>query len=167
MLPGLHEHHIARLKCCANPQLRGGLPQTTVAIMVMAVLALTTTSASAQQITIVNPGFEDPPYADGAWGETTAWTDGGYYLPDMTTWHEEDWGSGGYNPSAAERYGGVAPEGLNVVLPAEQYPKHKTLLRTPSRAGTGQATPLTVCGTAALGCGDVSGRPERGVNLGP
>ena len=62
-----------------------------------------------------NGGFEDPEFADAGYGQPVGWTDGGYYLPDRTTWHVEGWGSGAVNPSADEQgYDGIAPEGENV-----------------------------------------------------
>ena len=69
-------------------------------------------------IPILNPGFEAPVYADGAYGPTDGWTLGYYTLPDTTTWEPEEFADneahGGYNPAADADYGGVVPEGENV-----------------------------------------------------
>ena len=88
--------------------------RTWICLFVFVCSVVVCPAAWGASVPIVNPSFEDPPYADGAWGEATGWTDGGYYLPDTTTWHVEDWGAGAYNPSAADGYGGTAPDGENV-----------------------------------------------------
>ena len=67
-------------------------------------------------ITIVNPGVEDPVLADGGW-ETAppGWTDGYYDIAAPTVWVVGDSEAGVYNPTVADGYGGVAPEGLNAM----------------------------------------------------
>jgi hypothetical protein len=89
--------------------------KTILTIVAVAILALSA-SAGAAVIPIVNPGFEAPVYADGAYGPTDGWTLGYYTLPDTTTWVSGGTDeAGGYNPAADADYGGVAPEGENVV----------------------------------------------------
>ena len=67
-------------------------------------------------VTIANPGFEVPVLTDGDWTSTPpAWTDGHYNVTAPTVWVVGDSDAGVYNPTAAAGYGGVAPEGDNVM----------------------------------------------------
>jgi len=92
------------------------MKKRTVLTVVAAVLFALSASAGAATIPIVNPGFEAPVYADGAYGPTDGWTLGYYTLPDTTTWVSGGTDeAGGFNPAADADYGGVAPEGENVV----------------------------------------------------
>lgn len=72
--------------------------------------ALTTPAAWAIPISIVNPGFEDPILADGARISptfTAGWQfTGGNAIAVNGVW----------NPSAAQAYGGIAPEGQNIAF---------------------------------------------------
>jgi hypothetical protein len=67
-------------------------------------------------VPIGNPGFEVPELADGGWTSTPpAWTEGYYDVTDPGVWVVGDSEAGVYNPTAADGYGGVAPEGDNVM----------------------------------------------------
>jgi len=68
-------------------------------------------------VTIVNPGFEDPVLVDGGWTSTpSAWTNGYYDVTAPTVWVVGNSDAGAYNPAAGTDYGGVAPEGDNVMF---------------------------------------------------
>jgi len=68
-------------------------------------------------VTIANPGFEDPVLGDGGWTSTPpAWTNGYYDVTAPAVWVVGDSGAGAYNPTATDGYGGVAPEGDNVMF---------------------------------------------------
>ncbi|MCK4293917.1 MAG: hypothetical protein KAY65_12020, partial [Planctomycetes bacterium] len=80
-------------------------------------VTITKPALTLTAVTIVNPGFEDPVLADGSWTSTPpAWTDGYYVVTAPTVWVVGDSDSGVYNPTAADGYGGVAPEGDNVMF---------------------------------------------------
>jgi len=67
-------------------------------------------------VTIVNPGFENPVLADGTSTSTPpGWTDGYYDLTAPGVWVVGDADAGAYNPAAGADYGGVAPEGDNLM----------------------------------------------------
>jgi len=67
-------------------------------------------------ISINNAGFEAPVLADGAATSTPpAWTNGYYDVTAPAVWVAGNSDAGGYNPSAAMGYGGIAPEGENVM----------------------------------------------------
>jgi len=79
-------------------------------------VTITKPALTLTTLTIVNPGFENPVLADGSWESTPpAWTDGYYDVADPGVWVVGDSLAGVYNPSAADGYGGVAPEGDNVM----------------------------------------------------
>ena len=86
----------------------------TFLTVVAAALFVLSTSTGAAAITIVNPSFEDPAYADGDWGDAAGWTGGYYDLADPGVWVTYAGDAGGYDPDAATGYGGVAPDGENV-----------------------------------------------------
>jgi len=68
-------------------------------------------------IPINNAGFENPVLADGRWESSPpAWTDGYYDLAEPGVWVVGEAEAGVYNPTAADGYGGVAPEGDNVAF---------------------------------------------------
>jgi len=65
---------------------------------------------------INNGGFEDPVLGDGGWeSNPPAWTDGYYNVAQPGVWVVGDADAGAYNPTAADGYGGLAPEGENVM----------------------------------------------------
>jgi len=84
-------------------------------LTVVAALLVLSMSAAAVAIPIVNPGFEDPVLADGDWALATGWSGGYYDLSDPGVWViVNDGDAGTYNPSAAQGFGGIAPDGENV-----------------------------------------------------
>jgi len=89
-------------------------------LLLMLLLAVVlSTSAGAVEITIVNPGFEDPALNDGQRTLfTTGWQEGWYDLTssDPNAWGGIPWAGGAINPNAAYGYGGFAPEGENVAF---------------------------------------------------
>ncbi|MDP6637235.1 MAG: hypothetical protein QGG42_20245, partial [Phycisphaerae bacterium] len=85
-----------------------------IVLTVAAVLSFTSV-AGAGDLTIINDGFELPVLADGEWdGAPPGWIDGYYDLAAPTVWVIGNSDAGVYNPSAAEGFGGLAPEGQNV-----------------------------------------------------
>jgi len=67
-------------------------------------------------ITVANAGFEDPVLGNGSWTETpAAWTEGHYDVTDPGVWVVGDGAAGAYNPSVTDGFGGLAPEGENVM----------------------------------------------------
>jgi hypothetical protein len=89
----------------------------TVAVMVSTMAGL----AMADEIVILNAGFEDPVIADGDWDyEVPGWSPG-YYdqngTADPTVWHDgtDIVDAGAWNPDDEIGFpGGMAPEGQNV-----------------------------------------------------
>jgi alpha-galactosidase len=79
-------------------------------------VTITKPALTLTAVTIVNPGFEDPVLTDGGWEpDPPAWTDGYYDVTNPEVWVVGDSGAGVYNPAAGADYGGVAPEGDNVM----------------------------------------------------
>ena len=84
----------------------------TVLTVVAATLLVLSASAGAASVPIVNAGFEDPVYTDGNWS---------YDVPPGWSGYNNGTGDGvgGWNPDNTGAifygYGGVAPEGQNVV----------------------------------------------------
>ena len=76
-------------------------------LLSLAVIAMSGMAGQAWAIPIliINPGFEDPVLADGA--RTTTTFTAGWQFTGGTV-------NGVWNPSAAQAYGGIAPEGQNV-----------------------------------------------------
>ena len=83
-------------------------------LTVVAALLVLSMSAAAVAIPIVNPGFEDPVLADGDWDNAVGWTGGYYDVTDPGAWVVYVGDAGAYNPSAAQGFGGIAPDGENV-----------------------------------------------------
>ena len=80
-------------------------------------VTITKPALTLTAVTIVNSGFEEAVLADGGWESTPpAWTNGYYDVTAPTVWVVGDSGGGAYNPTAVDGYGGVAPEGNNVLL---------------------------------------------------
>ena len=81
-------------------------------------VTITKPALTLTAVTIVNQGFEDPVLADGGCTSTStpppAWINGYYDVADPAVWVAGYSEAGGYNPSAAQGYGGVVPEGENV-----------------------------------------------------
>jgi hypothetical protein len=72
-------------------------------------------SAGAEEVAIVNPGFEDPVLDDGGWtSRPTGWEEGWYEPDGWPSWPSYVWGAGATNPDAGYGYDGIAPEGENV-----------------------------------------------------
>jgi len=93
----------------------------TKLLLMLFVAAVLSASAGANEVAIVNPGFEDPVLEDGdstLYGETTAWIEGWYELgaADPNEWWGYPWGAGAINPDAGYGYGGIAPEGQNIAF---------------------------------------------------
>jgi len=82
-----------------------------------AIVTITKPTLVSTEVTIGNAGFEQPMLVDGSF-ETAppSWTDGYYDVTDPCVWVVGDAEAGVYNPTADAGYGGVAPEGDNVMF---------------------------------------------------
>ncbi len=79
-------------------------------------VTITKPALTLSSVTIGNAGFEQPVLADGGWqSPPPAWTSGYYDVTSPGVWVAGDSDSGVYNPTAADGYGGIAPEGDNVM----------------------------------------------------
>jgi hypothetical protein len=80
-------------------------------------VTITKPALTLTALTIVNPGFEDPVLANGSWTITpSAWTNGYYDVTAPTVWVVGNSDAGAYNPATGADYGGVAPEGNNLMF---------------------------------------------------
>ncbi|UCG49785.1 MAG: hypothetical protein JSU94_08375 [Phycisphaerales bacterium] len=79
-------------------------------------VTITKPALTLTEVTIANPGFENPVLADGDWqSPPPAWTSGYYDVANPAVWVAGDSDSGVYNPTAVDGYGGIAPQGDNVM----------------------------------------------------
>jgi len=79
-------------------------------------VTITKPAVTLTAVTIANPGFEAPVLTDGGWESTPpAWTDGYYDLTAPAVWVVDDSDAFVYNPTTADGYGGLAPEGDNLM----------------------------------------------------
>jgi hypothetical protein len=79
-------------------------------------VTITKPALTLSAVTIGNAGFEQPVLADGGWqSPPPAWTSGYYDVTSPGVWVVGESASGVYNPTTADGYGGIAPEGDNVM----------------------------------------------------